>query len=133
MNCRPNAEEGEKGRFMFTNFQQDTKQILIAALCGLFIIAAGTPAHAQLGLGLVPMRTELSLKPGQPYSGSLKLSSQSGEAVRIRGEVLDFDVDENTAPQFERELPREAAVSCRKWLSLNPTEMEIEKDGFINI
>src|SRR5262245_10680771 len=103
------------------------KVLVIAS--GIAAFAAATPAHAQLGLGMTPMRVELSVAPGQQYSGTLKLSSQSGEAVRIRGEALDFHIDKNTTPQFERELPGESAVSCKKWLTLNPTELEIEKEA----
>ena len=117
---------------MFRDFQRNGKQILVT-LGALFVLAVATPAYAQLGLGMVPMRAELSMKPGQQYSGSLKLSSQSGQSVRIRGEALDFYIDESTTPQFERNLPQEVAVSCKKWLSLNPTELEIDKDGFLNV
>jgi hypothetical protein len=73
------------------------------------------------------MRVELRMAAGQQYSGSLKLSSESGEKVRVRAEVLDFDIDAKATPQFERDLPQEAAYSCKKWLSLNPMEIEIDK------
>ena len=68
------------------------------------------PARAQLGLGMVPMRVEIHLTPGQEYSGALKLSNQSNAKTRVRGEVLDFDIDDKTTPQFERDLP---AGGCR--------------------
>ncbi|PYU69091.1 MAG: hypothetical protein DMG52_29780 [Acidobacteria bacterium] len=90
-------------------------------------------AHAQLGLGLAPMRVELRMAPGQEYSNTVKLSSQSGVSTRVRAEVLDFDIDETATPQFERNLPKEAPTSCKNWLSLNPMEMEIEKDGYLNV
>jgi hypothetical protein len=73
------------------------------------------------------MRVELRMAPGQQYSGSLKLSSESGEKARVRAETLDFNIDVNATPQFERDLPQEAAYSCKKWLSLNPMEIELEK------
>jgi hypothetical protein len=78
------------------------------------------------------MRVELHMTPGQQYSGSLKLSNESGAKTRIRAEVLDFDIDDKATPQFERDLPQEAAYSCKEWLSLNPMEIEIEKGGFLN-
>jgi hypothetical protein len=90
-------------------------------------------AKAQLGLGLAPMRVELRMAPGQEYSNTVKLSSQSGVSTRVRAELLDFDIDETTTPQFERSLPKEAAISCRSWLTLNPMEMEIGKDGYLNV
>jgi hypothetical protein len=75
------------------------------------------------------MRSELKLKPGQQLSGALKLSSQSGAKTRIRAEVDDFFVDATDTPQFERDIPQEAANSCKKWLSLNPMEIELDKGG----
>jgi hypothetical protein len=82
---------------------------------------------------MVPMRVEIHLAPGQEYSGALKLSNQSNAKTRVRGEALDFDIDDNTTPQFERNLPQEAAYSCKKWLSLNPVEIELENSGFLNV
>jgi hypothetical protein len=75
------------------------------------------------------MRVEHQLTPGQQYSGSLKLSNESGEKTRVRAEVLDFDIDDKATPQFERDLPQEAEYSCKEWLSLNPMEIEIAKGG----
>jgi hypothetical protein len=79
------------------------------------------------------MRVELRMAPGQQYSGSLKLSTESGEKVRVRAEMLDFNIDARDTPQFERDLPQEAAYSCKKWLSLNPMEIELEKGGFLPV
>jgi hypothetical protein len=95
----------------------------------LFVFDVAPPARAQMGLGLVPMRNELSVAPGQQLSGALKLSSESGAKVRIRAEVDDFFIDETDTPQFERDVPHEAAYSCKSWLSLNPMEIELEKGG----
>jgi hypothetical protein len=102
---------------------------------GLILIASfGAPtAHAQLGLGLVPMRSELRMAAGQEYSGSLKLSNQSAAQTRVRSETLDFYVDDKTTPQFERDLPQEAATSCKKWLTINPMEIELDPGGSLNV
>ena len=101
----------------------------VIVLSTLFGIAVSLPAQAQMGLGLVPMRNELTIAPGQQVSGALKLSSESGAKVRIRAEVDDFFIDETDTPQFERDIPHEAAYSCKTWLSLNPMEIELEKGG----
>jgi hypothetical protein len=101
-----------------------------AIACSLVVAAVfGIPCAAQMGLGLVPMRSELNIAPGQQVSGSLKLSSQSGSAVRIRGEVDDFYIDANDTPQFERDIPQESANSCKNWLTLNPMEIQLDKGG----
>jgi hypothetical protein len=87
------------------------------------------PAQAQMGLGMVPMRQELKIAPGQQVSGALKLSSESGAKVRIRAEVDDFFVDATDTPQFDRDIPHEAAYSCKNWMTLNPMEIELDKGG----
>jgi hypothetical protein len=77
------------------------------------------------------MRVELKMSPGQQLSGALKLSSESGAKTRIRAEVDDFYIDATDTPQFERDIPQETATSCKKWLSLNPMEIELDKGGFL--
>ncbi len=100
--------------------------IILSTLLGVIVTL---PAQAQMGLGLVPMRNEMTIAPGQQVSGALKLSSESGAKVRIRAEVDDFFIDDTDTPQFERDIPHEAAYSCKTWLSLNPMEIELEKGG----
>jgi hypothetical protein len=99
--------------------------------CALF--GAPTVADAQLGLGLAPMRIELRLAPGQEYSGALKLSSGSGERVRVRAEALDLAIDSTGTPQFEPTLPDEAGVSCGRWIELNPVETELDAYGSLTV
>jgi hypothetical protein len=101
----------------------------VIILSGFVVFGISLPARAQMGLGLVPMRNELTIAPGQQVSGALKLSSESGAKVRIRAEVDDFFIDETDTPQFERDVPHEAAYSCKTWLGLNPMEIELEKGG----
>jgi hypothetical protein len=108
--------------------------IRLLSISGLVLSAVHPgPARAQMGLGLAPMKIEVKLAPGQLYSNTLKLSSGAGDRVRVRGEMLDFQIDEHDTPQFERDLPQEASSSCKKWLSLNPTELELEKNGFVMV
>jgi hypothetical protein len=101
----------------------------LTIVAGILIFGFSKPAQAQLGLGLVPMRQEITVTPGQEFSGALKLSSESGAKTRIRAEIDDFDIDDTSTPQFERDMPNEAAYSCKKWLSLNPMEIELETGG----
>jgi hypothetical protein len=111
-----------------------THGLLLLAASSLFLSGfAAKPARAQMGLGLAPMKVELKMAPGQVYSNTLKLSSGAGDKVRVRGETLDFQIDDKDTPQFERNLPQEASSSCKGWLSLNPTELELEKDGFLMV
>jgi hypothetical protein len=91
---------------------------------GLFLICAKA-LPAQLGLGLSPMRIEVRMAAGDQTSGAVALSSDSKMKVRVRAEILDFLIDQNQTPQFERSLPTENAFSCRTWVSVNPMETEI--------
>ena len=98
------------------------------ARCALWIgtiALIGEMAFGQVGLGLSPMRLEFSLSPAAVHSGSLTLSNESGDLVRVRAELLDFFIDNQETPQFAPSYPAEAENSCRGWLSVNPMETEV--------
>jgi hypothetical protein len=71
------------------------------------------------------MRVEFAASPGRPYSGSLILSNGTSAAVRVRVELLDFYVDSDMTPQFVTNADSEAEYSCKRWLSVNPMELEL--------
>jgi hypothetical protein len=74
------------------------------------------------------MRVEVRLTPGAVYTGSLRLINE-GAAVRARTSLLDFHLDAEQTPQFEAQIPAEAAYSCRQWLTVNPMEAELAADS----
>lgn len=82
-------------------------------------------AAAQVGLGLAPMREELSMAPGAAHSAVLTLANGSPQKVRVVAETLDFYLDSSATPQFARYYPLEADFSCRQWLVANPMEIEL--------
>ncbi len=89
------------------------------------------PARAQVGLGLSPMRTEIRLAAGGQHSGSLTLSNDSQSKVRVTAQLLDFYLDDSATPQFNRDWPSQAQFSCRRWMTLNPMEAELDPQGQI--
>jgi hypothetical protein len=118
---------------MFAKYSGYLHRALVVVFCVVVCQVFAAEAGAQVGLGLAPMRVELRMAPGQEYSNTVKLSSQSGVSTRVRAEVLDFDIDETATPQFEPNLPKEGATSCKDWLTLNPMEMSINKDGYLSV
>lgn len=92
----------------------------------LFLLTPLAPLSAQVGLGLAPMRVELPLAPGAVHSGALDLTNEAELSTRVRADLFDFYIDDNTTPQFVRNLPREASNSCRTWLTVNPMEFEAQ-------
>jgi hypothetical protein len=88
-------------------------------------LALSGGASAQVGLGLAPMREELTLEPGAAHSAVVTLSNSSPEKLRAVAEMLDFYLDDTATPQFGREYKQEADFSCRQWLTANPMEMEL--------
>ncbi|MFN0102527.1 MAG: hypothetical protein ACKV2U_10610 [Bryobacteraceae bacterium] len=84
------------------------------------------PVHAQLGLGLSPMRLEFPATKGKAYSGTLALTNSADKTVRVRTEIMDFFVDSNQTPQFMPNVAAEAEHSCRQWITINPMETEVE-------
>jgi hypothetical protein len=110
-----------------------SQQIRNLVAFGALYCAAASSAYAQVGLVLMPARAELSIKAGEQRSGSLKLISQSEHPVHLRGDALDFQIDENATARYAREIPREKTVSCKNWLTLNPAEFDIKKDSVVNV
>jgi P pilus assembly chaperone PapD len=98
----------------------------IAAIAVLAILASARPAAAQVDVGLSPMKVEFPAVAGKSVSGSLSLTNAGTTKARIRVEMVDFYVDENTTPQFIAHVPTEADYSCSGWLSANPMELELE-------
>jgi hypothetical protein len=94
---------------------------LILGSCGV--------ATAQVGLGLAPMREELKLSRGGQHSGTLTLTNDTTQNVRVVTDLLDFYIDAADSPQFDRQYPQEAEYSCRQWLTVNPMEMELSGSG----
>lgn len=105
----------------------------LAVIGCLAVLALAGPASAQVGLGLVPMREELALRPGVPHSAILTLNNDSPDKVRVVAELLDFYIDSTGTPQFGRQWAQEADYSCRAWLSVNPMEMELEGNSQIAV
>ncbi|MGA2113331.1 MAG: hypothetical protein ABSH56_01110 [Bryobacteraceae bacterium] len=88
-------------------------------------LALPAAMHAQMGLGLAPMREELRLAAGEAHSGVLTLANTTEDKVRIVTGLLDFYLDSTATPQFGPEYKQEAEFSCRQWLVANPMEMEV--------
>ena len=103
----------------------------LAASLGLVLSVFAAGAAGQMGLGLSPMRLEFNVNPGAQQTGSLTLGNDSKEEIRFRTEILDFNIDKEAVPQFEKEIPGEAQYSCRKWLTFNPMEATIPAMGNI--
>ena len=89
------------------------------------VLMLASPAVAQVGLGLSPLRLELATKPGQTQTESLSLSNESAATVHIRASTLDFWIDDDQQPQFTAAGLSETGHSCRNWLKLNPTEFDL--------
>jgi len=100
------------------------RQRTVGRLLLPILLVAAPLAHAQLGLGLSPMREEIHLEPGMQQSGTLMVSNDSAANLRIRAGLVDFFLDAEATPQFVPNAPKEAPFSCRQWLSVNPMEWE---------
>jgi len=113
------------------NHIQRPRQLIV--LGALAVLAMTATASAQVGLGLIPMREELTLIPGAPHSGILTLNNDSNGRVRVATELLDFYIDSTGTPQFARQWSNEADYSCRQWLAVNPMEMELAGNSQIAV
>lgn len=102
-----------------------TSKFWLSITTGILTVMLSQSAFGQLALGLAPMRLEFEMAQGSTQSGTLTLSNDSDTVMRVRSELLDFYIDETGTPQFGRSYPKEAAFSCREWLTMNPRETEI--------
>jgi hypothetical protein len=100
------------------------KRAISSILAAAALLVSALPAPGQVGLGLSPMRVEVRMTPGGSYTGALRMANEGGN-VRVRTSLLDFHLDTEQTPQFEENLPEEAAYSCRRWLTVNPMETEL--------
>jgi P pilus assembly chaperone PapD len=92
----------------------------------VFVLAAALPSRAELGIAMSPMRVEVKVAAGDQYTDALGVTNDADSPIRVRGELLDFSIDETMTPQFEDIIEREAKYSCRDWLQINPREMDMK-------
>lgn len=95
-------------------------------LAMLLILAAALPGRAELGIAMSPMRIEVKITPGDQYTDALGVTNDADEPIRVRGQLLDFSIDQTMTPQFEDIIESEAKYSCRDWLQMNPREMDMK-------
>ena len=72
------------------------------------LVAAAAPVCGQMGLGLNPMLLPLDMVPGQVRNNALTLGNNDKVPIRYRADLLDFYVDKEATPQFERDFPAES-------------------------
>ncbi len=108
--------------FQHLDLRGRCKRLVAVGAAGALWAGVG---FGQVGLGLSPMRLELAIGPGAVHSGGLSIRNEGDAPTRIRAEVLDFQIDSTATPQFSREMATEADYTCRKWLTVNPMEIEI--------
>lgn len=115
---------------MYTsNIRLHTHRQLATPGLAILCFAAALPAWGQMGLGLSPMLLPIDMSAGEVRNSTLTLGNDDKAAVRYRAELLDFSVDKEATPQFERDFPGESQFSCRQWLTLNPMEGELQAHG----
>ena len=110
---------------MLTNRDLHHHRWIAYAASTVCLWAMVKPAAAQYGLALSPMRTELNLAAGAQRTGVLAIANEAKQEARFRAEILDVFIDHEAVPQFERNIPSEAAFSCKDWLLINPVEATV--------
>ncbi|HZU26923.1 MAG TPA: hypothetical protein VFA04_15465 [Bryobacteraceae bacterium] len=112
---------------MFNGSHLDRQRAVKCAGRLIIVVAtlAAVPCGAQVSLGLSPMRVEIAMDPGSSWSGALRLNNEADDPVRVRTELLDFQLDSETTPQFADAIEAEKKFSCRDWLMVNPMETEV--------
>jgi hypothetical protein len=95
------------------------------ALAGAAVILAG-PASA--GLGVAPLKQEISVKPGETatfYISIINKARGQGDATQsARLEIMDFDVTEDGGLVFKE--PSAGPASASKWITLGKSEVILD-------
>ena len=105
-------------------FSQLHAYVTLIGMGGWLLVAASPAARAQIGLGLSPMRVELTLSPGVPHTDSLELTNETAAQAHVKGELLDFFIDANEDPQFGVYAGEEH--SCRQFLRVSATDIDLK-------
>jgi P pilus assembly chaperone PapD len=92
-----------------------------SCVAALALFAAVTPAAAQISVEVSPLRVELHAGPGSTSTQAVTLTNGSGEAVRIRARVSDWDLSRDGAPQFEG-VQENGPFSATSWIRVAPPE-----------
>ncbi len=92
-------------------------------LMSLAAVSFAPQAPAQVGLGLIPMRVEVPLQPSASYTDSLELTSESPIATHVKGEILDFSIDNDENPQFG--VFPDSVNSCSSFVRISPREFDM--------
>ena len=112
----------------------------IRTLIGVLVLVSGTPfpsfgleaggenppgdAKPDLTLGLSPLRLDLRLKPGEPFTQSVRVANPGTVAVQIRGAVMDWVM----SPSGEVAYVKSGAAGlfgCGAWIRMNPLEFPL--------
>lgn len=109
------------------------ERTLIAAVLGLFLCA---PAFAQVATKLEtppspisvevsPLRMELTAGPGSTTTQAVTITNTSGDAVRVRARLTDWDLSRDGSPQYES-AEVSGRFSATAWVRVAPPETIIE-------
>ena len=92
------------------------------------VLAAVTPAEAQLSMSLSPVRVEHAIPPGELWTDVATVENVSDRPLRARVTVADWYLERDGTPVFVKRGTR-PGLSMSEWIDVNPTEFEIGPGG----
>ena len=97
---------------------------LPAVVLTAMVLAAVSPAQAQLAMSLSPVRVEHAIPPGELWTDIVTVENVSDSPLRARVTVADWYLERNGTPVFVKRGTR-PGLSMSDWIDVNPTEFEI--------
>ncbi|MEW6337841.1 MAG: hypothetical protein AB1625_10645 [Acidobacteriota bacterium] len=82
------------------------------------LTAWAVPAAGQIGITISPSRVEAAVKPGAAFTETLSLQNRSPNALEVRIELVDFDVDEGN--KVIEQPPGTGASTLVPYLRVSP-------------
>lgn len=105
---------------MSTFLHRAQRTALLALSFGLALVALAPLAHAADTISLSPVLIEKTLKPGETYEETVRVTNTGSTPVKLDKSVADFYYDPSGQIQFTEESePPVSTASIKAWLKLD--------------
>jgi len=110
-----------------TNTHPGRRILLLYSGLALLFIGCVT-AHAQISVGVTPIRAEHQVQAGQSKTDRLIVENKSPMPLHMKVSVADWYLTKDGDPVFvKRGKFPESSMS--EWIEVNPAEFDLESDG----
>ena len=96
----------------------------VAASFLLTAIFLSNHLHAEVSIGVAPIRVEHCVKQGERGTDMISVTNDGSAPTRLKISVEDWNLTKDGNPIFIK--PGENLYSCARWIRVNPSDLRIE-------